>query len=162
MGGLGRVSASVPPLSNTQTHKSNTHAFNTHSYKHNAIQPQQDVVRALPIPDAIETLSAAWSLAYRALGSTSSSAIPTADLLSGAASTFGASLDSWRAAKVAAAAAELKKASSAGSRLFGRKKKDKTAADADADAGSEGSVASMASKRSSVSILRRMEQKYKS
>jgi len=55
---------------------------------------------------AIETLTAAWSCAYKALGGSRSAAIPTIDLLTGCASTFGAGLDAWRAGKAAAEAAE--------------------------------------------------------
>ena len=65
----------------------------------------QDEVNALPLADAIETLTTAWTIAYRALG-TSTRAMPAADLLSGAVSTFGAGLDQWRQEKLDAAAAK--------------------------------------------------------
>jgi hypothetical protein len=77
------------------------------------------MVTAVPMADAIETLTAAWSSAYRAIGGGRTGAIPTADLLSGRASTIGAGIDEWRkwkaglsappAAGPAAAAAERAK-----------------------------------------------------
>jgi hypothetical protein len=47
--------------------------------------------------DAIEVLAASWSVAYKAIGSSSDDAagIPTADLLSGRASRFGAGTDTY-------------------------------------------------------------------
>ncbi|GBG00002.1 hypothetical protein Rsub_12729 [Raphidocelis subcapitata] len=80
-----------------------------------------DMLTAAPLSEAIETLAAAWALAYKALGRSRSDAIPTVDLLSGRASTFTAGLEAYRLAKnksaAAAAAAEERKGG-----VFGRAK----------------------------------------
>lgn len=83
--------------------------------------PPQDILTAVPLPEAIETLGAAWSIAYKALGRGRGNAIPAADLLSGRASTFGAGLEAYRQSKAKAAAAEAVAAEGKGG-MFGRTK----------------------------------------
>jgi hypothetical protein len=70
--------------------------------------------------DAIEALTAAWSLAYRAIGGGRTAAIPTADLLDGSASTFGAGLDEWRRWKAGVKAGAAAGDADAKRGVFGR------------------------------------------
>ena len=71
------------------------------------------MLTALPVPDAVSALTAAWASAYRALGGGRAAGVATADLLSGRASAFGEGMDAYRAA--AAAEADAAAAAAAGS-----------------------------------------------
>lgn len=85
-----------------------------------APHPPQGKLSAIPMPEAIDTLAHAWSVAYKALGGGGAAGISTADLLTGRGSTFGAGIDNYRQSRAAAsAAASAAAAADARARTFG-------------------------------------------
>jgi hypothetical protein len=75
----------------------------------------------VPIPDAVETLTAAWTIAYKSLGGTGRG-VATSDLLSGRASTFGAGLDEWRRDKARLEVMRAQMADESKKGVFGKAK----------------------------------------
>ncbi|KIY94010.1 hypothetical protein MNEG_13953 [Monoraphidium neglectum] len=105
----------------------------------------RDELSACPLTDAIDTLTAAWTIAYKALGGGHASSISTYDLLTGKASTFGAGLDQWRKDKAHLQALTSASEADAKRGVFGKAKNvlgfgKGRGGNLDADGGSEGGL----------------------